>query len=53
MLTWARNKYKQFFIVYETYDDVYSGLWVIIRFGSSHAHKVIKVEHYMHMEPYA
>ena len=53
MLSWARNQYKQVFIVNETYDDAYSGLLVFIRFCSSHAHEVIKVEHYMHMEPYS
>ena len=52
MFMWARNQYKMVFTVYETEEGVYSGRWVFGRFCSSHAHEVIKVEHYMHMEPY-
>ena len=51
MFMWTRNQYKQVLMVNETYNDVYSGRWVFGRFCSSHAHEVIKVEHYMHMEP--
>ena len=53
MFMCARNQYKMVLIVNETEDDVYSGRWVFGRFCCSHAHEVIKVEHYMHMELYS
>ena len=53
MFMWARNQYKVVFSVYETEEGVYSGRWVFGHFCSSHAHEVIKVEHYMHMELYS